>query len=804
MFMKKFFSFLFVVSLLSTNLFAQKNYTTLFNKAYERYPKIPKNALEVLAHVQSRTTNLKPEVGMDHHHGPNRFGLFGLIEDGENYFKNTLLNLAAKAKVKAATLKTNEAAQIMAVAYAMNLYCLQNNIVSIEELDGFYKSFTEIPDNGNINAFAKDQHLYEIFLTLQNGSKDNDVEVKKTTINYNKWFTENTFKIVSAKTVEITDDNITSGMVEYNRNNRTSGPSALVTAAAAAPPATDYPPALWVTSPNFSGRGGTAISAVTIHTMQGTYAGSISWFQNTASQVSAHYNIRSSDGQITQMVRESNKAWHVGNANPYTVGIEHEGYVNNAAWYTTAMYNASALLTIDICNDNNINKTTCYSGAASTGINVLSTAIKIKGHQHFANQNHNDPGINWDWALYYNLINPAPPCGIAGSLTSGSVTTSAATLNWGAVTGATNYTLEYQLSTSTTYTAVAAITGTSYSLSGLQSNATYNWRVKTNCSGSSAAFSAASSFTTLAACGVTAVLNESYIGTSFVNLNWASVAGATGYIVNYKSASATTWTALTVTNNYTTINGLSASTSYNWRILTNCSAGTGVPSATQTFATQASCYDAYENNNLYTAPTLYPALNGGYVYAKICAVGDVDFYRVTTTGTFNINFTVANLPANYNIETFTNAGAFLKGGYAVGTLDEQVTLNNKPAGSYLFKIYGATTADNNALNDYRLTVTTSAPTVARIAEPIVTNDLNIVPNPAKNETILNFEMDKTEKVKIVISTMNGIVMQTSNYYLNSGLQNLKLNVQDLKAGLYTLQIITNSGLLKSKQLFITK
>src|SRR3546814_1715674 len=72
-----------------------------------------------------------------------------------------------------------------------------------------------------------------------------------------------------------------------------------------------------------------AVREVAIHTMQGSYAGSISWFQNSSSQVSAHYLIRSSDGQVTQMVREYNKAWHVRSHNPRSIGIEHEGYISN-------------------------------------------------------------------------------------------------------------------------------------------------------------------------------------------------------------------------------------------------------------------------------------------------------------------------------------------------------------------------------------------------------------------------------------------------------------------------------------------
>ncbi|MFO0625924.1 MAG: N-acetylmuramoyl-L-alanine amidase [Polyangiales bacterium] len=118
----------------------------------------------------------------------------------------------------------------------------------------------------------------------------------------------------------------------------------------------DYGPALWsaASSSNFtSGRGGNTVQFIVIHTMQGSYAGSISWFRNPAAMASAHYNIRSSDGQITQMVANGDTAWHGGNwyYNQRSIGIEHEGYVADPGrWYTDAMYASSARLVRALCD----------------------------------------------------------------------------------------------------------------------------------------------------------------------------------------------------------------------------------------------------------------------------------------------------------------------------------------------------------------------------------------------------------------------------------------------------------------------
>ncbi|PKF75359.1 endo-beta-N-acetylglucosaminidase H [Chryseobacterium sp. PMSZPI] len=60
-------------------------------------------------------------------------------------------------------------------------------------------------------------------------------------------------------------------------------------------------------------------------------------------------------------------------------------------------------------------------------------------------------------------------------------------------------------------------------------------------------------------------------GTS-VKLNWSAV-GTNTYDIDYKPASATTWTsvATAVSGTSTTISGLTANTDYDWRIRTNCS-----------------------------------------------------------------------------------------------------------------------------------------------------------------------------------------------------------------------------------------
>jgi hypothetical protein len=95
---------------------------------------------------------------------------------------------------------------------------------------------------------------------------------------------------------------------------------------------------------------------------------------------------------------------------------------------------------------------------------------------------------------------PAPVlCGVPASLASSAITTTGAVVSWGAVSGATSYTLQYKLSTATTWTTVSGLTSTSYSLTGLASVATYNYQVNATCPAGTGNYSGTSSFTTLSA-----------------------------------------------------------------------------------------------------------------------------------------------------------------------------------------------------------------------------------------------------------------------------------------------------------------
>ncbi|GAB4500282.1 MAG: hypothetical protein OHK0019_38430 [Saprospiraceae bacterium] len=86
-------------------------------------------------------------------------------------------------------------------------------------------------------------------------------------------------------------------------------------------------------------------------------------------------------------------------------------------------------------------------------------------------------------------------CGTPSGLNATNITQTSATLNWGSVSGATSYNLQWRISGGS-WNTVNGISATSYSLTGLSAGTTYNFQVQAVCSGGAGSYSTAASFTT--------------------------------------------------------------------------------------------------------------------------------------------------------------------------------------------------------------------------------------------------------------------------------------------------------------------
>lgn len=308
---------------------------------------------------------------------PRAYGLMGLVKDGKGCFRENLKTVSAWSGYSQEAILGDPETNVMAYAKALMELASQKHLEGsrAEDFAPLIVELSELPVGAKKDELPLKMMLYSVYDQL-------GVDLKAL-------FGED-YAVLSAQGLSFSKE-------------------------------TDYPSAIWVPAPDCNfGERTTPVSGVVIHYTEGSYAGCISWFQNCVSSVSAHYVIRSSDGQVTQMVRECDKAWHARSANAYTIGVEHEAYGDIVSYFTEAMYASSADLMRDICSryETIDGHRTFYRDTLDDGrtlnkglhdLGGASSCVKIRGHQHYPDQSHTDPGPYWDWNYYYKLINEVTP-----------------------------------------------------------------------------------------------------------------------------------------------------------------------------------------------------------------------------------------------------------------------------------------------------------------------------------------------------------------------------------------------------------
>ncbi|MBL7787187.1 MAG: fibronectin type III domain-containing protein [Chitinophagales bacterium] len=382
-------------------------------------------------------------------------------------------------------------------------------------------------------------------------------------------------------------------------------------------------------------------------------------------------------------------------------------------------------------------------------------------------------------------------CTTPTGLATANITSSSATLSWTAVSGATSYTVQYKTNAATTWTSLTA-TSNSVSLTGLAASTTYNWRVQTTCSSGTSTVATGSNFTTLASGGTTCAapsgLAVSNITANSATLGWSAVSGATSYSVQYKTSTATTWTTVSASSNSLNLTGLSASTTYNWRVQTICSGGgsstvNGSNFTTTAASTGTADCNTDEPNESASAAT--PIGNNVSIDRYICTGGQ-DWYVFTTTASApKVRVSLTSLPADY--ELYLMRGNYYTVSENSGTTDEQITYNATSAGTY----YVGVTSYNGAASTtdpYTLTIQTQSASFRYIGTLAPLSPINVSPNPATDKASVSFVSEQEQDVTVQVFDLMGRIVLSEQVTATEGNNQIGLNLNSLVNGYYLVQV----------------
>ena len=362
---------------------------SLFDQAGREF-KVPPDILKGIAFAETRWQHLEWAdgdtascMGL-----PRVYGVMALRDDP--FFGHSLRRAAELIGADTRLLKHDVAQNIRgAAAYLRELYDRQPIPAgtadgSLESWQNALAAYCGIPQKD-----LATQHAVEILDRLSRGYSDFGIVIEPCLIN-----------------IRLVHDNARRIWAEARQASQLAKPANQP----------DYPLARWAPAyPDHWYTSGVSRDFVVIHDMEGYYLSTISYFQQASTQASVHYDVNGrqdspSDypaGDITQQVEEQYWAWHARCLNTYSLGIEHEGFGSDPSWWTPEMYIASARLVRYMCDKYGIPKDRNHIIAHGEWQNSTWVAwAAAQGYPStFATCNsHTDPGSNWDWSFYMQMI----------------------------------------------------------------------------------------------------------------------------------------------------------------------------------------------------------------------------------------------------------------------------------------------------------------------------------------------------------------------------------------------------------------
>lgn len=389
---------------------------------------------------------------------------------------------------------------------------------------------------------------------------------------------------------------------------------------------------------------------------------------------------------------------------------------------------------------------------------------------------------------------PTASCGVAASLSASAVTTTSATLNWGAVSGAVSYSVRYRVVGSATWT-TASVTTNSLAISGLSEVTNYEFQVQTVCASLSSAYSSSATFTTLSSvvtCGAVSGLTTSSITSSSATLGWTAVSGANSYNVRYRVVGAATWTSTTSATNSKALTGLAASTNYEFQVQSVCTGASSAFSASSNFTTSSivvTCSDAYEANNTSSAAKVIPMNTD--ITGLIGTSTDADWFKFTTVApNTKVKVTLTNLPADYDMKMYNSKVTLLYTSQNGGTTSEQIIRNSTSATTLYLKVYGYSSAFN-ASQCYTLRVSTSSTNFRILPGEDVdlsgkasSDGISLYPNPVKESLNILYSSDSEINSTVQVTDALGRVVVEKTQDLQVGENKFAIDVHSLAKGIY--------------------
>ena len=174
-----------------------------------------------------------------------------------------------------------------------------------------------------------------------------------------------------------------------------------------------------------------------------------------------------------------------------------------------------------------------------------------------------------------SITTSIPPCPIPTNLAVSPINSTNATATWTAGGTETQWEIAYKANTDLTWLTALVNTTPSYVIPSLTAGTAYDVKVRAICgSADSSAYTAIVNFTTTTvSCNTPTNLAAGTITNTGATITWTAGGTETSWEVEYKLATATTWTPATINTNTIALTGLATCSNYNVRVRAVCGVG---------------------------------------------------------------------------------------------------------------------------------------------------------------------------------------------------------------------------------------
>jgi hypothetical protein len=331
---------------------ARPSLKTEFESAAAEYG-VPKELLSAMGYVNTMWEMPSPEVSAYREGDIHGRGAYGIMQLMQNPSQNSLGKAAELTGLSEDRLKRERAANVRGGAAVLADIQGQDKP---SDLDGWQEAVVEY---GGIDLYA-----VEVYETLQSGasatiSTGEHLELAPQHVEVPVAFTARR-----------------RGRADYKR--------------------AEWRPAYWNGANQCddsytyckANRGVAEIDLVVIHIAEGSYSGTIGYFQLKSTRVSAHYVV-GTKGKVAQCVRNDDIAYHAGDwgYNRRSIGIEHAGLAKNPRAFR-GKYETSAKL----------------SAYLSRRYNIPVDKDHFVLHRNVPGVNKTCPGYHFDYDKYLRLV----------------------------------------------------------------------------------------------------------------------------------------------------------------------------------------------------------------------------------------------------------------------------------------------------------------------------------------------------------------------------------------------------------------